>query len=471
MTKGLKPFIGITGGIGSGKSTICRIFSCLGIPVFEADKVAREICENDIPVKEAIIAEFGPKAYLPDGSYNRTWIKGLLQKYPGDVAHLNAIIHPAVRQNAVDWHASTPEAPFCLYESALITPRTKPEHISQIITVDSPLNERIQNIQKRSRMSYMETMQMIDLQPQPKNYLWGADFVIQNGKNDKIFPQVMNILKAFICFFLLLAGPTATAQLKAMTFNVRLDTDSDGLNQWKYRIKHCGELIRYHQADIIGLQEAYLHQITDLEKELPGFGWFGKGRDDGKAEGEFSALMYRKSKFKLIKESTFWLSDSCDKVGFGWDAACRRVVTWGQFQEIKSGKKFFVFNTHFDHLGKVARRESAKLILRKIEEIAGKTPVILTGDFNATPDDEPIQILVDGKNPARVIDAEKISQNGHYGPYSSFNGFTKEQQGRHIDYVFIKNGPTVLQHTTHSETWENKYPTDHFPVSAVIRIP
>ena len=478
MHTGLKPFIGITGGIGSGKSTICRIFSCLGIPNFEADKVAREICEKDAAVKEAIMAEFGPKSYLPDGSYNRAWIKGLLQKYPGDVAQLNAIIHPAVRSKAADWILNTPEAPFCLYESALITPRTKPEHISQVITVDCPLPERIQNVQKRSRMSYMETMQIIDLQPQPKNYLWGADFVIQNGKNDRVFPQVMNILKAFTCFVLLLASPSAfaqssrsSAQVNAMTFNVRLDTESDGANQWKYRAKHCGELIRYHQADIIGLQEAFLHQITDLEKELPGYGWFGKGRDDGKAEGEFSALMYRKSKFKLLREKTFWLSDSCDKVGFGWDAACRRVVTWGQFQEIKTGKKFFVFNTHFDHLGKVARRESAKLVLRKIAEIAGKSPVILTGDFNATPDDEPIQILVDEKNPMHVIDAEKISQNGHYGPYSSFNGFTKEQDGKHIDYIFVKNGPSVLQHTTHSETWENKYPTDHFPVSAVIRIP
>ena len=471
MITGLKPFIGITGGIGSGKSTICRIFSCLGIPVFEADKVAREICENDASVKEAIIAEFGPNAYLPDGSYNRAWIKGLLQKYPGDVARLNAIIHPAVRKNAVDWLSSTPEAPFCLYESALLTPQKKPEHIDQIITIDCPLNERIQHIQKRSSLSYMETMQMIDLQPKPKNYLWGADYVIHNGKNDHVLPQVMNILKAFTCFLLLLTSPSSFAQVTAMTFNVRMDTESDGLNQWKYRSKHCGELIRFHKADIIGLQEAFLHQITDLEKELPGFGWFGKGRDDGKAEGEFSALMYRKSKFKLLKESTFWLSDSCDKVGFGWDAACRRVVTWGQFQEITSGKKFFVFNTHFDHKGKVARRESAKLVLRKIGEIAGKTPVILTGDFNATPDDEPIQILVNAKNTERVIDTEKISQNGHYGPYSTFNGFTKEQEGRHIDYIFVKNGPTVLQHTTHSETWENHYPTDHFPVSAVIRIP
>jgi dephospho-CoA kinase len=238
MTTGLKPFIGITGGIGSGKSTICRIFSCLGIPVFEADKAAREICDQDSAVKEAIIAEFGPKAYLPDGSYNRAWIKGLLQKYPGDVAHLNAIIHPAVRQKATEWFAATPDAPFCLYESALITPQKKPEPISQIITVDAPLSERIQNIQKRSNMSYMETMQIIDLQPKPKNYLWGADFVIQNGKNDQVFPQVMQILKAFTCFLLLLVGPTASAQLKAMTFNVRLDTESDGLNQWKYRSKH-----------------------------------------------------------------------------------------------------------------------------------------------------------------------------------------------------------------------------------------
>jgi dephospho-CoA kinase len=101
MTTGLKPFIGITGGIGSGKSTICRIFTCLGIPVFEADKVAREICEKDEAVKEAIIAEFGHKSYLPDGSYNRAWIKGLLQKYPGDIAQLNSIIHPAVRLSLI----------------------------------------------------------------------------------------------------------------------------------------------------------------------------------------------------------------------------------------------------------------------------------------------------------------------------------------------------------------------------------
>jgi endonuclease/exonuclease/phosphatase family metal-dependent hydrolase len=158
-------------------------------------------------------------------------------------------------------------------------------------------------------------------------------------------------------------------------------------------------------------------------------------------------------------------------VGFGWDAACRRVVTWGHFQELSTGKKFYVFNTHFDHLGKIARRESAKLVLSKIKEIAKNEPVILLGDFNATPDDEPIQLLVDSKNPDRLINSELISQNGHYGPIGSFNGFKSEKENSHIDYIFIKNGVKCLQHATHSETWNNRYPSDHFPVSASLILP
>jgi endonuclease/exonuclease/phosphatase family metal-dependent hydrolase len=147
------------------------------------------------------------------------------------------------------------------------------------------------------------------------------------------------------------------------------------------------------------------------------------------------------------------------------------VVTWGYFKENKTGKKFYVFNTHFDHLGKIARRESAKLVLKKIKEIAGKSPVILTGDFNATPEDEPIKIILNPNDGNRLIDAEKISKNGHYGPYGTFNAFKSEQTGKHIDYIFVKNGISCSQHTTHSETWESKFPSDHFPVSAVLHLP
>ena len=472
MPTSLKTFIGITGGIGSGKSMICRIFSILGIPVFEADLVARNICDTDHDVKAAITEEFGPQAYLADGSYNREGIKKILQKYPQDIEVLNQIIHPAVRNAAVEWLENAPIAPFYLYESALITPRNKPEHLDQLIAISCPLEERISYIQKRKHMSYMQTMQIIDIQPKPESYTKGAEFVIENSQKTRVWPQIEHIYKSLGgVMLMLLISLSSFGQIKTMTFNIRLDTDSDGQDQWKYRAKHCVELIKYHNADIIGMQEAFINQIKDFAKEMPDYKWFGKGRDDGKEEGEFSPLFYNTRKFKLIKESTFWLSDSCEKVGFGWDAACRRVVTWGQFQEFKSGKKFYVFNTHFDHVGKIARRESAKLVLQKVAEIAGKSAAIITGDFNATPDDEPIQILIDPTNPNKLIDAEKISKNGHYGPYSSFNGFKREQEGRHIDYIFVKNGVRVSQHATHSETWGNRYPTDHFPVSAVIELP
>jgi len=145
-------------------------------------------------------------------------------------------------------------------------------------------------------------------------------------------------------------------------------------------------------------------------------------------------------------------------------------VTWGEFKEIKSGKRFYVFNTHFDHLGKVARRESAKLVLAKVNEIAGKSPAIITGDFNATPDDEPIQIILDKSNPNRLTDSETISMGGHYGPYSSFNGLNRNKKAN-TSTIFRGKWVTCSQHATHSETWAGRFPTDHFPVSAILHLP
>jgi dephospho-CoA kinase len=196
MSSGLKTFIGITGGIGSGKSMICRIFSMLGIPVFEADHVAKTICDSDPEVKEAILEEFGSQAYLPDGTYNREGIKKILQKYPQDIEVLNQIIHPAVRKAAVDWLENAPPAPFYLYESALITPKNKPEHLDQLIAVSCPLEERISYIQKRKHMNYMQTMQIIDIQPKPNQYIKGAEFVIENSQKTRIWPQIEDIYKS-----------------------------------------------------------------------------------------------------------------------------------------------------------------------------------------------------------------------------------------------------------------------------------
>lgn len=472
----LVPLIGITGGIGSGKSIVCRIFSCLGIPSFDSDQIAKHLIQEDKNIKKQIIELFGPSAYNDQGIYQTAFIRKKIVENNSLREQLNEIVHPAVREKAIDFQVNlSKKIPFALYESALLTKQFKPHFISEIITVTADQETRINRLQKRN-LRREEAIQMMELQS--KNYPLDqkADFQIINNSQSRILPQIMKIFKTLsnktillsLCTLLAL---TSFAQIKVMTFNIRMDTKDDGINQWTNRKEKCAQLVSYHQVDILGMQEAFIHQIKDMEKLLPNFKWFGRGRDDGKESGEFSPLMYNYKKFKLLNQATFWLSDSCDKVGFGWDAACRRVVTWGKFQDLKTKKVFFVFNTHFDHLGKIARRESAKLVLRKIQELGKNYPCMLMGDFNATPDDEPIQLLVDANNPQRVIDTEKISKNGHYGPYSTFNAFKQEQKDKHIDYIFVKNGPKVIQHTTHSETWNNLYPSDHFPVSSVIQLP
>ncbi len=472
----LVPMIGISGGIGSGKSIVCRIFSCLGIPTFNSDLVAKQLIQEDPNIKKQLIELLGTSVYDEKGIYQTAFVRNQIVNNEKLRQGLNQIIHPAVRAKAIEFQSLlSSKIPFALYESALLTTQHKPTFIDQIIKVSCDKETRIKRLMNRNIIKE-EAIHLIEWQENTYKLAQQADYKIENNSTTRILPQIMNIYNKLskhlaLLTICMLFAITASAQIKCMTFNIRLDTKDDGINQWPFRKERCAELVKYHQVDILGMQEAFVHQIKDMEKQLPDYKWFGRGRDDGKEAGEFSPLLYNTKKFKLLDQATFWLSDSCDKVGFGWDAACRRVVTWGKFKELKSNKIFFVFNTHFDHLGKIARRESAKLVLRKIQEIGKNIPCILMGDFNATPDDEPIQILVDIKNPQKVIDTEKISRNGHYGPYSTFNGFKQEQKDRHIDYIFVKNGPKVLQHTTHSETWNNLYPSDHFPVSSLILLP
>jgi endonuclease/exonuclease/phosphatase family metal-dependent hydrolase len=300
---------------------------------------------------------------------------------------------------------------------------------------------------------------------QPYN-LMDRTLKLRDFVSDKILKYLIIGILALIC-----ACFEAGAQIKVMSFNIRYDNNGDGINQWSNRKEHVSELVRYHGAEIVGMQEVLINQLRDVHAALPEMAWIGRGRDDGKEAGEFSPVLYNKNRFTLLKTETFWLSDSSSKVGFGWDAVCRRVVTYGLFKDKKSGKEFYFFNTHFDHRGQVARRESAKLVLKKIAEIAGKKPVILTGDFNARPDSEPIRILVDEQNPNRLTDSEKITKSPHYGPFSTVNGFKAEAPDVHIDYIFVKNGLSCLKHATHTETWEGRFPSDHFPVSATLVLP
>jgi endonuclease/exonuclease/phosphatase family metal-dependent hydrolase len=261
-----------------------------------------------------------------------------------------------------------------------------------------------------------------------------------------------------------------------MTFNIRVNVQSDSLNSWPHRKESAASMIRFHRADIAGLQEALFDQIEDLAVRLPDYQWFGVGRDDGLRSGECMAVFYLKERFEVLGSGTFWLSEHPEIPGRGWDAACNRTVTWGRFKDHRTGTRFCLFNTHFDHLGGTAREESARLLLDKVMTIAVNLPVAVTGDFNSTPDSEVYRILtkgIEGKPGSALVDAEAVSLQLHHGPRGTFTGFQLSNlagNDRPIDYLFIKNGVQVLSHGTLSDTFNGRFPSDHMPVLAEMMV-
>jgi endonuclease/exonuclease/phosphatase family metal-dependent hydrolase len=278
-------------------------------------------------------------------------------------------------------------------------------------------------------------------------------------------------MKKFLIAISFIVSVTIQSQeLNVMTFNIRYNTKNDSLNAWPHRKDNASSQIQFHNVHILGVQEALHEQMMDLSKSLSRYKYAGVGRDDGKTKGEYSAIFYDTSRLKIIESSTFWLSLTPEVPGSkNWDAAITRIVTWAKFKDIASKKTLFVFNTHFDHIGKEARRESARLLKQKVKDIAGKNPVIITGDFNSMPSDEPIRILVDENDVDRFIDSKAISDTPHYGPHGTFNGFgSKERDNDPIDFIFLKGKWKVKQHATLSETWEGRFSSDHFPVFAKL---
>lgn len=279
--------------------------------------------------------------------------------------------------------------------------------------------------------------------------------------------------KLFLSFLIILICidvVNAQHALRVMTFNIRLNTASDSLNAWPYRKDLVASQILFHKIELLGVQEALHDQMIDLQQRLPQFKYVGGGRDDGKTKGEYSSIFYDTTKLQLITSNMFWLSETTNVAGSkGWDAAITRIVTWAKFKDKRSKKIFFAFNTHFDHMGKIARRESAKLVLQKVKEIAGSTPAVITGDFNAEPTDEPIQVIVDKNNSLRLTDSKELSQTPHYGPTGTFTGFqAKERNDQPIDYIFLKGNWQVLTHATISQTWMGRFASDHFAVMAEL---
>ncbi|RIH64161.1 endonuclease/exonuclease/phosphatase family protein [Mariniphaga sediminis] len=273
-----------------------------------------------------------------------------------------------------------------------------------------------------------------------------------------------------IVYIILLLIPSAlfSQQMNIVSFNIRYNTANDGINAWPNRIEMATGLLRFYEADIFGLQEALHGQILDVQNELPEYEWFGVGREDGKTGGEFTPIFYKKSKFILLKQGNFWLSETPEKPSKGWDAALNRIATWGHFQSKVTGKQFLVFNTHFDHRGVEARKNSAILIREKIEEMTynKNLPVILTGDLNLTPDQEPISLLK-----KYLRDSREVSENPPFGPVGTFSGFKLDADltGR-IDYIFVQGGIKVLKYAALSNFNDHRFPSDHLPVFVKVQL-
>lgn len=257
-----------------------------------------------------------------------------------------------------------------------------------------------------------------------------------------------------------------------MSFNIRMNTASDSLNAWPYRKDMVASEVLFHEVNILGVQEALHVQMKDLQQRLPGFRSVGGGRDDGKEKGEYSAIFYDTTRLQVLDSKMFWLSETPEIPGSkSWDAAITRIVTWAKFRDRKTKKIFFAFNTHFDHIGQVARRESAHLLLKRAKEIAGSFPFVCTGDFNAKPSDEPIRVITDNADPLHFTDSKELSQTPHYGPGGTFNAFkSKEINDQPIDYVFVSGKWKVLRHATISQSWDGRFASDHFAVLARLAL-
>ncbi len=249
--------------------------------------------------------------------------------------------------------------------------------------------------------------------------------------------------KNILLLLLLLSFSSFSQELVIASYNIRMNTPSDGVNAWPNRKEMVKGLVRFHEWDIFGIQEGFRGQMDDL-LEMNEFAATGKGRDDGKSGGEHSSIFYKKDRFQILKSGDFWLSETPDVPGKGWDATCcNRICSWAQFKDKTTKKNFFVFNVHFDHQGVEARRQSGHLMVKKIKEIAGeKATVFLTGDFNSTPDTEQIQLISKNLN-----DSYKVSEQPPYGPEGTFNSFKFDApMENRIDYIFTSSNIRVLKY-------------------------
>lgn len=279
-------------------------------------------------------------------------------------------------------------------------------------------------------------------------------------KDSRLFRQSSAILVFLISSGYGIVLSSQNPAYGVMSFNIRYDNPDDGINCWSNRKGYVTDIVNWYRPDVCGMQEVLSSQLEELKRTLPEYGVVGVGRNDGKTEGEFCPVLYKKSRFSLMEQQTFWLSENPSVPGKSWDAALPRIVTWAKLWDKITQSEFYVFNTHFDHVGVKARSESARLLHQKIGEIAGINTFVVVGDFNLPPVAEPITFLSQ-----QYKDAYQASIKRPFGPFSTFNGFqTAEVQDKRIDYIFLPLFASVQRYATLSHSWNGRFASDHHPV-------
>ncbi len=265
---------------------------------------------------------------------------------------------------------------------------------------------------------------------------------------------------------------TKPLELNVMTLNIRLDVPSDSLNSWQYRKDNAAEMVRMNDVDILGMQEVLLNQMNDLKERLPQYTAIGVGREDGADKGEFSPIFYKKDRFSAIESGTFWVSETPEVAGSkGWDASYIRVATWAILKEKATGKEIFAINTHLDNDGLVARKEGGNLLLKKAEELGKGLPIVLTGDFNDTPQSEAIKNITDASKTNHLLDSKTIALKT-LGTNWTFHNFGRlaESERPLIDYIFVSKQIKVQDYVVLPDTLNGTFVSDHKPVLSKITI-
>ena len=274
-----------------------------------------------------------------------------------------------------------------------------------------------------------------------------------------------------VAILMVCAVVVSAQDLYVGTYNIRYKNKDDSIkgNVWTKRCQVMCDQINFESPDVLGMQEVLVGQLHDFQRLLDNYSYIGVGRDDGKEAGEYAAIFYKNDRVKLLDSGNFWLNETPDVPKLGWDAACIRICTWGKFKDLRTKKKFYFFNLHMDHVGVVARREAAKLMVSRIKEMAQDAPVVLTGDFNVDQTDEIYGIfthsgiLKDSYENARIRFAEN-------GTFNSFKVETKTDS--RIDHVFVSPSFKVEAYGLRTDSYWAKGRrnlSDHYPVFVKLR--